>query len=117
MNFYPVGHMTPEEGISSVALGLGKTVVEGGRTVRFSPAHPESLPQFSVTGDILENAQRTFWALDVKRPVDFFDPDSNLVQLDLTDAERDGMLWPVGSTYSPENDTVVDGISGVRFAV
>ncbi|MBZ0267375.1 histidine kinase [bacterium] len=117
LNFYPVGHMKPEEGICSVALGLGKTVVEGGRTVRFSPAHPESLPQFSVTDDILENAQRRFWALDASRPLDFFDPDSNLVQLDLTDAERHGMLWPVGSTYLPENDTVVDGISrpGVRL--
>jgi Pyruvate phosphate dikinase, AMP/ATP-binding domain len=116
-NFYPVGHMKPEEGIASVALGLGKTVVEGGRTVRFSPAHPESLPQFSITADILENAQRQFWALDTSRPLDFFRPDSNLVQLDLTDAERHGMLWPVGSTYSPENDTVVDGISrpGVRL--
>lgn len=117
LNFYPVGPMKPEEGIASVALGLGKTVVEGGRAVRFSPAHPESLPQFSVTKDILENAQRSFWALDLTKPLDFFNPDSNLEQLDLTVAEKHGMLWPVGSTYSPENDTVVDGISrpGVRL--
>jgi hypothetical protein len=111
LNFYPVGRMTPEDGIASVALGLGKTVVEGGRTVRFSPPYPESLPQFSVTEDILENAQRDFWALDVTRAPDFFEPDSNLARRDLHDAEKDGMLWPVGSTYSHENDTVVDGIS------
>ncbi len=117
LNFYPVERMRPEDGIASVALGLGKTVVEGGRTVRFSPAYPESLPQFSVTDDILENAQRRFWALDVTRAPDFSRPDSNLAERDLHDAERDGMLWPVGSTYMPENDTVVDGISrtGVRL--
>jgi hypothetical protein len=116
-NFYPVDPMKPEEGIASVALGLGKTVVEGGRTVRFSPAHPESLPQFSRTEDILENAQRQFWALDVTQPVDFVDPDSNLARLDLADAERHDMLWPVASTYSPEDDRVYDGLSrpGVRL--
>jgi hypothetical protein len=64
-----------------------------------------------VTEDILENAQRQFWALDVTRAPDFFEPDSNLAQRDLQAAETDGMLWPVGSTYSHENDTVVDGLS------
>jgi hypothetical protein len=110
-NFYPVGDMKPEEGIASVALGLGKMVVEGGRTVRFSPAHPESLPQFSRTEDILENAQRTFWALDVTKAPDLSVPDSNLVCLDISHAEEHGMLWPVGSTYSAEDDVVHDGIS------
>jgi hypothetical protein len=116
-NFYPVGGMTPEEGIASVALGLGKTVVEGGRTVRFSPAHPESLPQLSGTEDILENAQRGFWALDVTRDVDYADPDGNIVPLDLRQAEKHGTLWPVGSTYVPDEHTVHDGISrpGVRL--
>jgi len=116
-NYYPVGAMRPEEGIACVALGLGKQVVEGGRAVRFSPAHPRSLPQFSTTEDILENAQRRFWALDVTRPLDFVGSDSNLARLNLAQAERHGMLWPVASTYSPENDTVHDGISrpGVRL--
>jgi DNA-binding response OmpR family regulator len=116
-NFYPVGPMKPEEGAASVALGLGKTVVEGGRTVRFSPAHPEALPQFSRTADVLENAQREFFALDVTRPVDALKPDGNLVRLDLAAAERHGMLWPVASTYSREDDVVHDGISrpGVRL--
>jgi DNA-binding NarL/FixJ family response regulator len=116
-NYYPVGAMKPEEGIASVALGLGKQVVEGGRAVRFSPAHPQSLPQFSRPEDILENAQRRFWALDVTRPLDFLAPDSNLVELDLAHAEQHGMLWAVGSTYSQEDDAVHDGISrsGVRL--
>ena len=116
-NFYAVDPMKPEEGIASVALGLGKTVVEGGRTVRFSPAHPESLPQFSRTEDILENAQRQFFALDITKTVNFHEPDANLVRLDLADAESHDMLWPVASTYVPEDESVYDGISrtGVRL--
>jgi DNA-binding NarL/FixJ family response regulator len=116
-NYYPVGAMKPEEGIASVALGLGKQVVEGGRVVRFSPAHPQSLPQFSRPDDVLENAQRHFWALDLTRPLDFLKPDSNLTRLDLAQAERHGKLWSVASTYSAEDDAVSDGISrpGVRL--
>jgi hypothetical protein len=117
LNYYAAGGLRPEEGIASVALGLGKTVVEGERTVRFSPARPESLPWFSTPADVLENAPRTFWALDLSRPVDFVRPDANLVRLDLADAEAHGMLWPVASTYSAADDSVVDGVSrsGVRL--
>jgi hypothetical protein len=66
---------------------------------------------------MLKNAQRSFWALDLSAPVDFARPDSNLVRLDLDVAERHGMLWPVASTYSPQDDSVVDGLSreGVRL--
>ncbi|NNE43419.1 MAG: histidine kinase [Gemmatimonadetes bacterium] len=117
LNYYPVEPMKPEEGIASMALGLGKTVVEGERAVRFSPSHPQVLPQFSRTEDILDNAQRRFWALDLSKLPDTSDPDSNLVALDLDAAEQDGMLWPVASTYSPESDSVHDGLSrdGVRL--
>ncbi|MFN8177313.1 MAG: PEP/pyruvate-binding domain-containing protein [bacterium] len=117
VNYYPVHPLRPEDGIASIALGLGKTVVEGGRALRFAPARPESLPWFSTAADVLENAQRSFWALDVSRPVDLTKPDSNLVRLDLAAAEEHGMLWPVGSTYVPEDEQVVDGVSreGVRL--
>ena len=117
INYYPVQPLHPEDGIASVALGLGKTVVEGGRTVRFAPGRPESLPWFSTAADMLKNAQRSFWALDLSAPVDFARPESNLVRLDLDVAERHGMLWPVASTYSRQNDSVVDGVSreGVRL--
>jgi CheY-like chemotaxis protein len=116
-NFYPLGPMRPEEGIASVALGLGKTVVEGERTVRFSPAHPRVLPQFSRTADTLQNAQLSFWALDLSRAPDFLHPDGNLVRLDLEHAEQDGMLGPVASTYSANDDVVHDGVSreGMRL--
>ena len=57
-NFYPIAHLKPEEGIAHIALGLGKTVVEGGPSLRFSPRYPQFLPQFSAVDDILKNAQR-----------------------------------------------------------
>lgn len=118
-NFYPVRDMKAEEGIATVALGLGKTVVDGGRAVRFSPAHPEWLPQLSLPEDILANAQRTFWALDVTRPANFHtpDPESALVELGLADAERHDTLWPVASVYVADNEAVYDGLSrpGVRL--
>ena len=66
-NFYPFGNMKPEDGVAQVALGLGKSVVEGFEALRFSPAYPEVLPQFSSTQDILRNAQRRFYALDMTR--------------------------------------------------
>jgi hypothetical protein len=117
-NFYPIREMQPEEGVASVALGLGKTVVEGERAVRFSPVHEQWLPQFSTPQDVLANSQRGFWALDLTRHLDYLEPepDQNLVHLGLDTAERDGTLWPVASVYSPDNDAVYDGLSrsGVR---
>ncbi len=112
-NYYPVKGTDPEEGVVSAALGLGRMVVEGGRTVRFSPAQPGKLFQFSSTRDYLNNAQREFYALDmtVCAPVlsgaDL--PDANIVLLDLETAEKHGTLAPVGSVYVSENDRVYDG--------
>jgi len=113
-NYYPIKEMQSEEGIASVALGLGRTVVDGGCCVRFSPAVPQRLYQFSSTKDYLENAQREFYALDLSRPApggnDGESPDSNLVLLDLDAAREHDTLAPVGSVYSPENDVVYEGI-------
>jgi hypothetical protein len=111
-NFYPTGDMTSEQGIASVALGLGKMVVEGGQALLFSPSHPEVLPQFASTDDLLKNSQRNFWALDMRHP-DVYptaSAEANHLLLDLDAAEEDGTLDHVGSVYSPENDTVYDGI-------
>jgi CheY-like chemotaxis protein len=112
-NYYPIREMKPEEGIATVALGLGKTVAEGGRAVRFSPAHPQWLPQLSTPEDIIKNAQRSFWALDLQRELDVGVPETrnDLVELGLDVAERQGMLWPVASVYSPENHAVYEGLS------
>jgi CheY-like chemotaxis protein len=119
-NYYPVLETRPEDGVALVALGLGRTVVEGERAVRFCPGRPLSLPQFSTTEATLESAQRQFYALDLeaKAPRDGGRGDSaGSVHLDLDIAERDGTLAPVGATYSPDNDVVYDGISrrGIRL--
>src|SRR5262249_1598592 len=112
-NFYPLPPMKSEDGLAAVALGLGETVVTGGTCVRFSPRYPRHVVQFSTVGDILANAQRDFFALELGG--DSATPFAP-VRFDLADAEQDGTLAWVGSTYSPENDVVYDGISrpGVR---
>ncbi len=113
-DYYPMPGMHAEDGVASVALGLGRTVVEGGRCVRFSPARPQATYQFTSTRDYLENAQREFFALDLARPgqggADLAAPDANLALLGLDAAEAHGTLAAVGSVYSPENDTVYAGI-------
>jgi hypothetical protein len=118
-NYYPVLETTPEDGVAVIALGLGKTVVDGERAVRFSPGRPQSLPQFSSTEDYLENAQRQFYALDMNHhPVHLgTDPNEAFAHLDLDASEEHGTLTQVASTYSPDNDAVYDGISraGIRL--
>jgi hypothetical protein len=115
LNFYPMPGMTPEDGVASVALGLGKVVVEGGRCVRFSPAHPRMPMQSLTTEEYLENAQRAFLALDLSAPGPRRRPGATtqpiLVSLDLNVAEAHGTLAPVGSVYSADNDAIYDGIS------
>jgi len=111
-NFYPIGDMAPEEGVACVALGLGKMVVEGGQVLMFSPNHPEVLPQFATTEDVLTYSQRKFWALDTSHPEVYptASSEANHLLLDLDEAERDGTLAHIGGVYSPQNDTVYDGI-------
>ncbi|MCP4574366.1 MAG: histidine kinase [bacterium] len=111
-NFYPSGDMAPDEGVVTAALGLGRTVVEGGKALRFSPRHPGVLPQFGTIDDWMNNSQRQFFALDVSDPDAYprINDDFNLKVLDLADAERHGTLDPLGSVYSAENEAVYDGI-------
>jgi hypothetical protein len=114
-NFYPVPPQKPEDGIVLVALGLGKTVVEGGNTVRFCPKYPRHLLQFFSTRETIRNAQQDFYALDLARGLDpgnaDGDPDHYMTRFPLSAAEEDQTLFHVGSTYSPENDSVYDGVS------
>jgi len=118
-NHYPVQDMKPEDGVAIVALGLGKTVVEGNRAVRFSPRFPRRILQFSSTGDTLKNSQRDFFALQVDNTesAPLLESEGWVSQLDLAKAEEHGALHWVGSVYSPDNDAVYDGISrhGVRL--
>ena len=113
-NFYPVPPQKPTDGIVLVALGLGKTVVEGGTTVRFCPKYPRHLLQFFSTKETLRNAQQEFYALNAEASlhrVDGATPDMFVQKFDLDKAEEDQTLFYVASTYSPENDAVYDGMS------
>lgn len=117
-NFYPVPPQKSTDGIALVALGLGKTVVEGGNTVRFCPKFPKHLLQFFSTKETVRNAQQEFYALDLsaKLPEIPKVKDTLVKRYDLIESEKDETLFSVGSTYSPENEGVYDGISrdGIR---
>lgn len=144
-NFYPAKPMEPNDGIAAVALGLGRTVVDGGKSLSFCPRYPRNMIQFSSVEDILHNSQTEFMALDLHLPNgDTHLPNDDLhfppkastnsaetytsVSADvlsqpggaerlresafpLRDAEADGRLHYVASTYSRDNDAIYDGLS------
>jgi CheY-like chemotaxis protein len=118
-NFYPVPPQKPLEGIVSVALGLGKTIVDGGVTVRFCPKYPDHLLQFYSSSEALSNNQNQFFALDLNAsPTQTLETRDTLVKsFSIEDAEADGTLSSLASTYSPENDALYDGTSrsGIRI--
>jgi hypothetical protein len=113
-NFYPIAPLQAQDGIVAVALGLGKGVVEGGNCLRFCPKHPRHLLEFSSVEDVLRNSQREFWALELR---DDREGGMTETRYDIDAAEADGVLAALGSTYSPENDAVYDGLSrsGIRL--
>ncbi len=113
-NFYPVPPSKATDGISLVALGLGKQVVEGGENVRFCPKFPKHLLQFFSTKETIRNAQQQFYALDMNCCLErehADSPDIMVKKYRLEKAEEDKTLFYAGSTYSAENDSVYDGIS------
>jgi len=109
-NFYPVSYMKPEDGIVHLALGFGKTVVEGEKTLRFSPKYPAILPQFSTVDDILSNAQRFFYALKIKnnfKELDF-DNYSNLEKREVDEAADEFPVKSLAGTYIPDEHRIRD---------
>ena len=107
-NFYPVPPMKSEDGIAYIALGFGKTVVEGEQSLRFSPVYPENLPQFSTTDDILKNSQHWFYSLDCSDTVLFSRTSSNLVRREVDDAVNEHPVSLLCSTYFPEEHRIRD---------
>ena len=111
-NFYPVAPMTFADGIAAVALGLGRTVVDGGKCINFCPRYPRNLLQFSSVEDILANTQTEFCALELDGVADASAPGHlREARFGLDVAEADGTLNAVGSTYSADNQVVYDGLS------
>ncbi len=111
-NYYPVGQAKPEDGVANVALGLGKTVVEGGASLRFTPAFPGVLPQFPAVRDLFRFSQREFFAIAMRHvaSIAFLEEDQYLVKCGLERAEADGVLRFLASTYSRDDDALYDGI-------
>ena len=111
-NYYPFARMKPEEGIVTIAMGLGKTVVEGEKTLRFSPAHPQLLPQRSTVEDILENAQRHFYALKMDRSCHYLETNdaANLWHREVTDAENELPMQLLASTYVADEHRIRDTV-------
>jgi CheY-like chemotaxis protein len=109
-NFYPSPPMTAREGITAVALGLGRAIVEGGACLRFCPYHPQHVPQLAAVADVLASTQREFWALSLTGDGGE-DLEMREESFALAVAESDGSLAAVGSVYSPENDVVIDGLA------
>lgn len=116
-NFYPAPPMVAEDGIVAVALGLGRTVVEGERALSFSPPYPRHILSGLRIDEVLRSSQRDFWALELCESCDDPDPDVWERRYGLDVAEADGSLAPLASTYSPENEALYDGIArpGVRL--
>src|ERR1700687_1347624 len=111
-NFYPVSPMTFADGIAAVALGLGRTVVDGGKCLSFCPRYPRNLLQFSSVEDILANTQTEFCALELDGAPHGAGPGHlREVRFGLDVAEADGTLHAVASTYSADNQAVYDGLS------
>ncbi len=112
LNYYPLGEEKPEEGVVEVALGLGKYIVDGGQTLRFSPYHPAQVLQTSEMEIALRETQTRFYALDMKGVEGDFSVNDgfNLLKLSVREAEADGALQYIASTYNPYDQVIYDGL-------
>lgn len=112
-NFYPLGLAKPAEGVVDLALGLGKTIVDDGVAWSYSPAYPQANPPYNTLDDLLTQAQREFWAVNMGPPPEYnpIKENEHIAKFPLRDAESDGTLRFVASTYRAQDDKIVYGIS------
>lgn len=112
LNYYPIGDEEAEEGIASLALGLGKYIVDGGQTLRVCPYHPNQVLQTSETELALRDTQTQFYALDMKHVGNDFKVDDgfNILKLRVKDAVEDQSLIYIASTFDPYDQVINDGV-------
>ena len=119
LNYYPIGDELAEEGIASLALGLGKYIVDGGQTLRVSPYHPKQVLQMSEMDTALKETQTRFYALDMHPagetaegglPTFSVDDGYNILNLRVKEADKDNSLQGIASTYDPVDQIIRDGI-------
>ncbi len=111
-NFYPVAPLTTEDGVARIVMGFGRGIPEGEPSLRFSPAHPRVMPQFSKIDDILANAQSWFWALGMEGvPVNlFFERGFNVQKRNVDDASDEKPVMRLASTYIPDEHRIRDTV-------
>ena len=112
LNYYPIGDETAEEGIASLALGLGKYIVDGGQTLRVCPYHPTQVLQTSELEKALSETQTQFYALDMKHVGEDFKVDDgfNILKMKVKDAVEDQSLNYIASTFDPYDQVLNDGV-------
>ena len=119
VNYYPIGDEKAEEGTVSLAMGLGKYIVDGGTSLRVCPYHPTQVLQMSEMDIALRDTQTSFYALETSIPKDKFgyriktvfqvDDGFNLVKIPVREAEQDGSLQWICSTFDPVDQCIYDG--------
>lgn len=113
INFYPIYPEKSEEGVVNIAFGLGKYIVDGGVTIRFSPNYPNKIIQLSSPQMAIKETQKSFYALDMD--ADHFIPSTddgiNIIKVPIKDADRDNTLRFVASSYDAESNILRDGIT------
>ena len=113
INYYPIGSEKAEDGIANIAFGLGKLIVEGGLSLRFSPRHSRKILQLSSIENSLRDTQKEFRALDLK--IDSFVPSTddgvNILRIGLNEANNEGAMKYVASVYDHNNNILRDGIN------
>lgn len=112
-NFYPIGSARPEEGVVNLALGLGKTIVDGGVSWIYSPQFPHISAPFGSVQEILRRTQTRFWAVNMGQ-LSAYDPMKEteyLVEADISIAEEDQAILGIASTYDPAADRIIPGIT------
>ncbi len=112
INYYPVSYMKRDEGIVFLALGFGKTIVDGEKSLRFSPMYPDILPQYYSIKSTIRNSQNHFYALKMDSKNQFLKDGetSNLKSYSLSQSEKDGVLKWMGSVISNEDNLLRDSL-------
>ncbi len=113
INYYPIGSEKAEDGIVNVAFGLGKLIVEGGLSLRFSPKYPRKILQLSTPDNAIRDTQKEFRALDLN--INSFVPSTddgvNILKIDIKDANNEAAMKFIASTYDRNNNVLRDGIT------
>ena len=108
-NFYPTSYLKNSDGIVSLAAGLGKAIVEGDRTFRFSPKYPKM--ELLSQDELLGESQRELYAIDVTNQ-EFLVTDYEkgaISKLKIRNIIKHKTLDHLISTWDIENNRLVDG--------